>query len=66
MNRSVILLTPTTENIMKLVRAQLKIMIATEEYNAVCKSGDWALIKAAHDKLRAAKREYQCTKLGLR
>ena len=51
---------------MKLVRAQLKINIATEEYNAAIASGDWALIKSAHDKLRAAKREYQCTKLGLR
>ena len=51
---------------MKLVRARLKINIAIEEYNAVCKSGDWSLIKAADDKIRAAKREYQCTKLGLR
>lgn len=51
---------------MKLVRAQLKINIATEEYNAVCKSGDWAKIKVAYDKLRVAKREHQCTKLGLR
>jgi len=51
---------------MKLVRAQLKINIAIEEYNAVCKSGDLVKIKAAHDKLRIAKREHQCTKLGLR
>ena len=51
---------------MKLVRAQLRINIAIEEYNEICKSGDWVKIKAAHDKIRIAKREYQCTKLGLR
>ena len=51
---------------MKLIRAQLRVNIATEEYNAVCKSGDLAKIKAAYDRLRVAKREYQFTKLGLR
>lgn len=51
---------------MKLVRAQLKIKIAIEEYNAVCKTGNWTLIKSASDRLRTAKREYQCVALGLR
>ena len=51
---------------MKLVRAQLRINIAIEEYNAISKSGDWAKIKTAQDKINVAKREYQCTKLGLR
>ncbi len=51
---------------MKLVRTQLKINIAIEQYNQACKSGDWVRIKAASDKIKIAKREHQCTKLGLR
>ena len=51
---------------MKLVKAQLKIHIAIEKYNEICKTGDWTLIKKADEKVRVAKREYQCTKMGLR
>ncbi len=51
---------------MELVRAQLKLSIAIEKYNETCKTADWALIKKAGDKVKAAIVEYQCAKLGLR
>jgi len=51
---------------MELVRSHLRLNIAIEDYNEVCKTGDWSKIKIAGDKVRTAKREYDCIKRGYR
>ena len=51
---------------MELIRASLRVNIAIEEYNEICKTGDWVKIKMASDKVRTAKREYDCIKRGFR
>ena len=53
---------------MKLIKAQLLLNIAIEEYNAIAETANpsWTALKKAQDKINVAKRELQATKLGLR
>jgi len=52
---------------MKLIRAQLQLNIAIEEYNEIANnSKNWVALKKAQDKINVAKRELQATKIGLR
>ena len=50
---------------MAIIKAQLLLNIAIEEYNAIA-NNDWVALKKANDKINVAKRELQAAKLGLR
>ena len=53
---------------MAIIRAQLKLNIAIEEYNAIAETANssWAALKKAADKIDRAEAELQAAKLGLR
>ena len=53
---------------MAIIKAQLLLNIAIEEYNAIAETENpsWIELKKANDKINVAKRELQAAKLGLR